>query len=159
MLILYFRETKRAGSRNPDRTEKRKQMSREIIMIQATQIVQHLIAAQRPKLLRGVALLQDAAERLRIESAKTLLAAVMMPQGRDPKRAYSEDERLTVWHRDGGICYHCEHEIPFADSHADHVIPWSLGGRTVVENAVCSCSHCNTQRGNKLAYTSDRKAN
>lgn len=32
----------------------------------------------------------------------------------------------------------------------DHVVPWILGGRTVLENATILCSPCNVRKGNQV---------
>lgn len=117
-------------------------------------IVTTLISTNRPKLLRGVAMIEDAAERLGIKDARKLVDTLCHKPGKlDKKREYSKQQRRQVWDRDGGTCYHCKKQIPFnKHCHADHVIPWSLGGKTTINNAVCSCGSCNVKRGNKLVF-------
>jgi hypothetical protein len=55
--------------------------------------------------------------------------------------------RLKVLERDSYVCYWCGEP---GDT-MDHVIPWSKGGRTTMENCICACEECNGQRGNMLA--------
>jgi len=43
--------------------------------------------------------------------------------------------RLKVLARDGYTCYWCG-EPGFT---VDHIIPWSKGGRTTMENCICAC--------------------
>lgn len=63
--------------------------------------------------------------------------------------------RLKVLDRDAHICYWCG--LP-GDT-IDHVIPWSKGGRTTMENCICACQECNGARGDMPAdeYARRRK--
>lgn len=55
--------------------------------------------------------------------------------------------RLKVLARDQHICYWCG----APGDTMDHVIPWSKGGRTTMDNCICACEECNGQRGNMPA--------
>lgn len=55
--------------------------------------------------------------------------------------------RLKVLARDGYTCYWCG-EPGFT---VDHIIPWSKGGRTTMENCICACQECNGERGDMSA--------
>ena len=35
--------------------------------------------------------------------------------------------------------------------HVDHIVPWSKGGKTAVENLQTLCEHCNLGKGNRFA--------
>lgn len=55
--------------------------------------------------------------------------------------------RLKVLERDGHTCYWCGQP-----GHTmDHVIPWSQGGRTTMNNCICACEECNGARGDMPA--------
>lgn len=55
--------------------------------------------------------------------------------------------RLKILARDQHICYWCGRP----GTTIDHVIPWSKGGRTTMDNCICACEECNGQRGNASA--------
>ena len=53
----------------------------------------------------------------------------------------------TVWNRDGGKCVYCESN---ENLHLDHIIPFSKGGDTSVENLQLLCQKCNLEKSNKI---------
>lgn len=52
-----------------------------------------------------------------------------------------------VWRRDGGRCVYCGST---ENLQLDHIIPFSKGGATTVENLQLLCQECNLQRSNKI---------
>lgn len=52
-----------------------------------------------------------------------------------------------VWNRDGGKCVYCG---SMENLHLDHIIPFSKGGDTSVENLQLLCQKCNLQKSNKI---------
>lgn len=71
---------------------------------------------------------------------------------KDESRFFTNDQKMAVYRRDGGRCklkLKCDGaKLSWDNWHCDHVVPWSKGGRTVVENGVASCVSCNTAKGN-----------
>jgi hypothetical protein len=61
----------------------------------------------------------------------------------DPFRA--RRTRRRILERDEGVCAYCG---AIGDT-IDHLTPWSLGGRTTMDNCVTSCAECNFRRGNR----------
>lgn len=53
----------------------------------------------------------------------------------------------TVWNRDGGKCVYCNSS---ENLHLDHIIPFSKGGDTSVENLQLLCQKCNLEKSNKI---------
>jgi len=57
--------------------------------------------------------------------------------------------RMT-WERDNYICQYCgKHLTEKKDITTDHIIPKSRGGKTIYENMVTACSHCNKKKNNR----------
>ena len=46
----------------------------------------------------------------------------------------------------GGKCKHCGKEFPLSQMHADHIKPWSFGGKTIPENCQVLCQSCNAKK-------------
>lgn len=53
----------------------------------------------------------------------------------------------TVWNRDRGKCVYCGSN---ENLHLDHIIPFSKGGDTSVENLQLLCQKCNLEKSNKI---------
>lgn len=67
----------------------------------------------------------------------------------DP-RAFSEEQKRELFY-DGCKCGICGQSILcIEDSEVDHIIPYSKGGRTIIENAQLVHSSCNRIKGNKI---------
>jgi 5-methylcytosine-specific restriction endonuclease McrA len=67
-------------------------------------------------------------------------------------RTPSRRMRRCVIGRDGNICRYCCKMIDEAHLTVDHVIPFSRGGRTVIDNLVVACKRCNQKKGNYLPH-------
>lgn len=63
------------------------------------------------------------------------------------KRTINNRLRVQVLIRDGNACKICGRKVTGDDIHIDHVVPWSKGGETVLENLQVLCSICNTGKG------------
>jgi len=72
----------------------------------------------------------------------------------DAVRRFDYEQRVTVYRRDEGTCQlrlKCNGEnVPWADWHADHRVPHSKGGRTIVDNGQVACRACNLAKGASL---------
>lgn len=76
------------------------------------------------------------------------LARKVARRQRDKRRRFTPSQRAACAERDGYACAYCGCDAP--KGHADHVIPWSRGGQTVLENALWACAKCNTSKGAKV---------
>ena len=66
-------------------------------------------------------------------------------------RAISEKLRYKVLKRDNFKCCACgasPAKDPSVELHIDHIIPWSKGGESVLENLQTLCSKCNIGKSN-----------
>lgn len=89
-----------------------------------------------------------------------ILSSLTGGTGLDPVRLFSDEDRSTIYARAGGRCQnplcgapvHYEGDCPLGgcdfDFQADHVHPWSKGGRTVLSNGACLCRRCNQEKSN-----------
>ena len=59
-------------------------------------------------------------------------------------RAIPQDVKIEVAVRDGGRCRQCSSN---KELHFDHVIPWSKGGSSTVDNIQLLCGTCNRRKG------------
>lgn len=92
------------------------------------------------------ALVRDRERRQerRVERAKAALAGESAEPVRTP---IPREVRLAVWQRDGGRCVGCGSSF---DIQYDHIIPFSMGGATTVENLQILCATCNQRKGGTL---------
>lgn len=80
----------------------------------------------------------------------------------DSKRTFSQTDKNILWNNNKllleksvdnntHICNICNNEIFDKKSvEVDHIIPWSKGGRTILDNAQLVHSTCNKYKGNKI---------
>lgn len=61
-------------------------------------------------------------------------------------RQFDKDVALSMYHQQGGKCAMCGAAKDFKDMHADHIVPWSKGGKTVPENCQMLCIPCNEKK-------------
>ena len=64
-------------------------------------------------------------------------------------RVFSNSMKQGAFERQNGICPLCEKVFEISDMEADHVIPWSKGGKTNEENCQMVCRPCNRRKSNK----------
>lgn len=66
---------------------------------------------------------------------------------KDSKRIFDEVQRRVIYRKHNGICQICGKKCEWDNYQADHIIPWSKGGMTIVENGQVLCSKCNQEKG------------
>jgi hypothetical protein len=64
------------------------------------------------------------------------------------KRNISERLKVQVLMKDGNKCRLCGCTVTGENIHFDHIIPWSKGGETVLENIQVLCAKHNLAKGN-----------
>ena len=64
-------------------------------------------------------------------------------------RRFSDKMARTAYERQKGVCSICRKRFAFEEMQADHITPWSKGGRTTAENCQMLCADCNRRKGGK----------
>jgi len=63
-------------------------------------------------------------------------------------RTFSEGQKRAAYERQQGICPTCAQHFELTEMEADHITPWSRGGKTSTENCQMLCLECNRRKGN-----------
>ena len=61
-------------------------------------------------------------------------------------RAFSPKMARTAYERQKGICPKCGKHFEIEEMQADHITPWSKGGKTIAENCQMLCADCNRRK-------------
>ena len=63
-------------------------------------------------------------------------------------RAFTPNQKREAYERQSGICPVCGKHFELEEMQADHITPWSKGGRTVAENCKMLCADDNRKKSN-----------
>ncbi len=58
--------------------------------------------------------------------------------------------RRNIFARDKNRCQYCGKRNPTSELSLDHVIPRTMGGKSIWENVVCACADCNVKKGGRM---------
>ena len=64
-------------------------------------------------------------------------------------REFDDAIKDIVYQEQKGICPTCQEHFEIDEMDADHIVPWSQGGKTVKENCKMLCKHCNRTKSDK----------
>jgi 5-methylcytosine-specific restriction endonuclease McrA len=73
---------------------------------------------------------------------------VLVRYDRMPKKDVKFN-RINIFRRDDDTCQYCREKFPRSELTIDHVVPRTLGGKSVWENVVCCCIDCNRRKGGR----------
>ena len=62
---------------------------------------------------------------------------------KDQNRFFTPDQRAVIYRKGNGVCAICGISVTEDSFEADHIKPWSKGGRTIIANGQILCSSCN----------------
>ncbi|MDO4526716.1 MAG: DUF262 domain-containing protein [Candidatus Saccharibacteria bacterium] len=61
-------------------------------------------------------------------------------------RAFTDNMKREAYERQNGICAKCGGHFEIEEMEADHITPWSQGGKTIAENCQMLCRDCNRKK-------------
>ena len=64
-------------------------------------------------------------------------------------RSFNRKDKIICLKKQNYCCNKCKKKINFSEAQADHINPWSKGGKTTPDNLQILCYMCNAQKGNK----------
>jgi len=64
-------------------------------------------------------------------------------------RAFDARMKRRLYRKQNGICAICEKDFGISEMEADHITPWSEGGKTIEQNCQMLCRKCNREKSSK----------
>ena len=64
-------------------------------------------------------------------------------------RSFTDNQKREVYTKQKGICIKCNGNFELNEMEADHITPWSQGGRTTSDNCQMLCKLCNRTKSDK----------
>jgi len=64
-------------------------------------------------------------------------------------RLYRKKDKFILFQFAGGLCQLCNTPLNSENYHADHIKPYSKGGKTDIKNGQALCRSCNLKKGSK----------
>lgn len=61
-------------------------------------------------------------------------------------REFTDSQKREAYERQNGICAKCQGKFELAEMEADHITPWSQGGKTTSDNCQMLCKDCNRRK-------------
>lgn len=64
-------------------------------------------------------------------------------------RAFTDSQKSAAYTLQDGICASCHKQFDIIEMEADHITPWSQGGKTELSNCQMLCRDCNRRKSDK----------
>jgi len=64
-------------------------------------------------------------------------------------RTFSDNMKREAYEKQKGYCKNCKKHFEINEMEADHIDPWSKGGKTTADNCQMLCKQCNRRKSNK----------
>jgi 5-methylcytosine-specific restriction endonuclease McrA len=87
----------------------------------------------------------------------TPVPAVLMLREFQKKKTTIRYSKSNVFLRDDYTCQYCGSDVTKKSATLDHILPTSLGGKSVWENSTTACGPCNANKGNDLRVVPKNK--
>ena len=65
-------------------------------------------------------------------------------------RQFDDDDKRTAYETQKGVCPKCGGSFAYEEMEGDHIVPWSKGGKTVLENLQMLCRRCNAIKSDRF---------
>lgn len=65
-------------------------------------------------------------------------------------RTFRDSEKRTIYEKQQGICPICGKHFEYNEMEADHIVAWSKGGKSTIDNLQMLCKKCNIMKSNKI---------
>ena len=110
------------------------------------------IGEYQQAVLQGTLSLTSQNVRRVFKLMKDLLATMPDLAALDDQRRFTHEQRLVIFRRSNGKCVNpnnnpdCVEDCTWDNFHADHITPFSAGGKTSVENGQLLCPSCNLKK-------------
>jgi 5-methylcytosine-specific restriction endonuclease McrA len=92
----------------------------------------------------ALVLIRDRERRKQRKLDRARASMTAETAGASRREPTPREVRLAVFERDGGRCVQCGSNF---DIQYDHIIPFSMGGASTVENLQILCATCNQEKG------------
>ena len=63
-------------------------------------------------------------------------------------RKFSDKDKRTAYEKQNGICPICGTHHEIEEMEGDHIVAWSKGGKTTIDNLQMLCKKCNREKSN-----------
>ena len=64
-------------------------------------------------------------------------------------RAFDDKTKQKKYQQQKGVCPVCKKKFEYNEMEADHIMPWSKGGKTVIDNCQMLCGQDNRMKSGK----------
>ena len=64
-------------------------------------------------------------------------------------RQFKESDKRYAYENQFGVCIKCKEHFKIEEMEADHILPWSKGGKTDKDNCQMLCKQCNRRKSDK----------
>jgi hypothetical protein len=84
-----------------------------------------------------------------VTNKKGIYSYVLSGKERDLNiRSFSDNQKHEAYEKQKGICVICKEHFDIGEMEADHITPWSLGGKTDPQNCQMLCKEDNRRKSN-----------